>query len=94
MDDAAIMGLDALCTNPCGRRIRDSQRYCGCGVMRISPYSRVSKILVWRCQWCKCRHGKVGADEAKRLKAFVAMFGWNMRPLLLHADPGYVRVAY
>lgn len=88
------MGLEVVIANPCGHRIRDGQRYCGCGVMRVCPYSKVSKILVWRCQWCKSRHGKVDADEAKKLKAFVSKFGWNMRPLLLHADHGDVRVAH
>jgi hypothetical protein len=94
MDDAAIiMGLDVVAVHPCGHRIRQLRLYCSCGVVRIAPYSKVSKVLVWRCQRCKSRHGKVGAAEAERLKAFTAKAGWCARPLVLHENGG-VYVAY
>jgi hypothetical protein len=83
VDDTAIMGLDMIVVTPCGHRIRDSYRYCGCTVARVSPYSRVSKILVWRCPWCHSRRGRVDTGEAKKLKAFIAKYGWNMRALAI-----------
>ena len=94
MDDSAVViGLDVAVVNPCGHRIRQLRLYCGCGVMRISPHSRVSKILVWRCSWCGARRGKVSAGEAERLKAFAAKAGWCARPLVLHEN-GSIHVVY
>jgi hypothetical protein len=87
MDDAAIItGLDVIVVSPCGHRIRKLRLYCSCGVMRISPYSKVSKIFVWRCAWCGARHGKVSTAEAERLKAFTTKAGWCARPLVLHEN--------
>jgi hypothetical protein len=94
MDDAVIvMGLDVVAVHPCGHRIRQLRLYCSCSVVRISPHSKVSKILVWRCASCGAQQGKVGDVEIKKLKAFAAKAGWCARPLVLHENGG-VHVVY
>jgi hypothetical protein len=79
-----IMGLDVCTPWPCK---------CGCLVVRVTPYSKVSPVLIWKCAWCKKRRGRPTEVDVQRLKAFVTSHGWNAQPLTLHED-GSVRVAY
>jgi hypothetical protein len=68
----AIIGLNVLTAFPCR---------CGCGVLRLAPYSVTSAVLTWRCVWCRRRRGKPTASEIEALVAFTDEHGWNQQPL-------------
>jgi hypothetical protein len=59
----------------------------------VTTHSNASRILIWKCLWCRERRGQPTAHDVQRLTAFVELHGWNMQPLVLHEDGG-VRLAY
>jgi hypothetical protein len=81
----AIFGLDFMVVAPCGHR-RKSGHHCTCPKRRIDFHSIKSRKLILRCSWCRCRRGHPSETEIKRLRAFVAKYGFTARPIVLHEN--------
>jgi hypothetical protein len=79
-DFTKIIGIAVQVVAPCR---------CGCGTVVFRHHSMRSRILIWKCLWCGKRKGKPNEDETKKVMAFVGIYGFTLRPLVL-ADDGRV----
>jgi hypothetical protein len=87
--DDPIFGLDLMVVAGCGRHIKKpnihgrSGHWCMCPKRRVAYHSVTSRKLILRCPWCGARHGPLTEDQDKRLRAFVARYGFTARSIVL-----------
>jgi hypothetical protein len=53
--------------------------HCGGGALRVSPHSKASSLLVWKCSWFGRRRGKLTADD-QALFGFTSRHGGDQQP--------------
>jgi hypothetical protein len=89
-DHSKIVGLDLTVVALCGKRIGPTKnnkdqgrasRWCQSPLRRVCLHSSRSQKLVWRCPQCRTRYEAVGEEHIAVLGAFVAIHGWQVRPL-------------